>query len=327
MNPSSTLIFLRPVWKDALTTRADVGRIRAPKWGKPTAVARAIGLILMISKGLSYFTRGVGAGWLLFQGAFTRIKAPLRRLLPFQSILLSLVLCGSQTLTVASSADELYSQVATADDRGDVQEIARLIKDGESLWSNNPTPYLNLQILAAGRLKTSNPTVTATIFDNVMEKTSPPDAIYACNYFLKKTAFIQNILRPYSISINQQRLLQLARYLGEIRTNMIPGYVIRQEVRNKIENQWGWYNNGLHSMHKLPPTIPAPETNTTYQSIKAAETLQCLLKLANNSITPLLLNSCSHFSLRNQTNIDLTKQICSAAHLTDEECKRMMAAN
>lgn len=228
-----------------------------------------------------------------------------------------------QNFATAQPANKLYSDLVVASDKNDRREIGQLIEEGETLWDTNPTPYLNYEMLAIAKLKDSDPSDSLKIFDNVMEKKSPKDIIGASNYILKKRIFILKCFTLGLISTNQVRLLKVAQFVGEVRAMTISGYVIPPEERNRIENQWGWYNNGLHSIKKLPPTIPYLETNTPDLLKNATNTLQLLLIDTDNSITPLLLKFASRVPLNSPGDSDFIQKISDAARLTGEEREKL----
>ncbi len=248
----------------------------------------------------------------------------------FRLILACMLLCLHPARVSAQSKNELYLKLADANRNRDIQQIDRFIKEGETLWSNNPAPYLNFEMQAAMelsdsiQLNKSNRAATVTIFDNVMRKRSPQNVIDASNYFLKKSTFILAYFHWAEISTNQARLLQVATFLGEVRSRMSPSnFVIRKELL------WsdGWsapYLTGLHSPDNLPPTIPPIATNTPEQLISATNSLQSILVKVNSFLTPCLMDYCSR-SFSNPTNAEFIKQVISAAHLTAEEGKQLHA--
>jgi hypothetical protein len=239
-------------------------------------------------------------------------------------VLVFLIFSLDQKFALAQPANNLYSDLVVASDKNDGQEIGRLIEEGETLWDTNPTPYLNYEIAAATKLKNLYPMASLVAFNNVMGKKSPQNIIGASNYFLKKRIFILRCFSCGLISSNQSRLLQVAQFVGEARTKMIPGYIIPPKERAEIENQMGWYINGVHPIiPKLSPTIPSLETNTPDLLINATNTLQLLLIDTDKSITPLLINFVSRVPLKSPTDSDFIEEISDAARLTGEEREKL----
>jgi hypothetical protein len=211
-----------------------------------------------------------------------------------------------------------------------MQGIDRLIKEGEILWTNNPNPYLDFAMQAtmklgdSKQLGNSNRIAVLAIFDNVMEKKSPREIIDASNYFSRKNMFILKYFGWPEISRNQTRLLKVARFIGEARTNMIAGFVVPPKSQQQLlEEEFPAYFNGFHSPDNLPPIIPPIPTNTPEQLLAATNTFQSVLVDVSNSLMPCLLDYCSRFPSSNPTNADFIKAIISTAHLNDEEGRKL----
>jgi len=241
----------------------------------------------------------------------------LKRVLP------SLICLICQTVSAQSTA-ELLSQLTSAREKGSEQKIAEIVRAAEKLWGDNPNSYLDFEFQAAQLLETSNRTDVVKIFDNVMNKKSPQDTINSGNYFLKKTALVLRYLSLNEISGDQARLLQVAGFIGETRTNMIPGFIVIHKGLNDSVAQLTWYYLGVGSIHMQPPTIPPIKTNTPIELKNSTNAVQMLLGDINRALTPRFLNYISRFLTNNPTNSLFVKQIISAAHLTEEERKKLV---
>ena len=217
--------------------------------------------------------------------------------------------------------------IADARNKGDLQEIHRLIERSEVLWSNDPVYYLDFETQAAVLLEASNPPVVLSIFENIMKKHAPDNLDDSVNYFLQKTVFVLRYINTPLIANNQERLLKIANFLGEIRSNTIPGYpVVIHHGLNPVE--MGWYDNGTHSI-SFWGNVPLARTNLYAQdeSLNVTNQFQMILRQCNDVLLPHLLSDCSRFSPDNPTNADFLKQVIAAAHLTEDESSKLKGKN
>jgi len=250
-------------------------------------------------------------------------------------------------------AESETAGITAARNRGDKEEVARLIEKSEALWSNDPVYYLDFETQAAVLLEASNPPMVLSIFDNIMRKKSPDDLADSVNYFLQKTVFILRYINTPQIADNQERLLKIANFFGEIRSNIISGYLVIHRGMNDSVNI-GWYDFGTNSSlhfaniflfksptqeqwynsqwinavsNRLAPHEVAYLRSIYSQPLSVTNKLQMILRQCNDVLLPHLLSDCSRFSPDNPTNADFLKQVITAAHLTEEESRKLKGKN
>src|SRR5579885_1169729 len=239
------------------------------------------------------------------------------------AVFLCLALCSNRSL--AQKEEELLSKISSATDAGRTQEIASLLEQGEALWTNSPITYLEFECRSMGvlgRAGLSNRTLLTQIFDNVMQKSAPGDITLMRDYFREKSFLAVRYLSLIR-SPNRDELLELAQFLGEIRINRIRGYIVSVPLNSTESSELDWAG----FLPAIPLQLPPIQTNSEEQLAKATNEIQSVLADDDRLLTVHLLSRCGHFSSSKQTDSGFIKQVIAAAHLTEEESRKLKGKN
>jgi hypothetical protein len=127
------------------------------------------------------------------------------------------------------------------------------------------------------------------------------------------------------VRYDKQRLVALAKFIGEIRSRRIPNY--RNGVRGMPPAAKQVLDEAKVGMHvdRLTPDQKQAFDKATEEGRQARlmDTLQRELFSADTVLTLFLLESCSQFPSADPANATFLKQVADAARLTDEERKRL----
>jgi hypothetical protein len=151
------------------------------------------------------------------------------------------------------------------------------------------------------------------------------DAAISC--FGSKEPYAR-VLIPDAITgdLDKSNLLVIARFLGEIRSRRIPDY-------HELPRSGNFPSS---SVTVSGTNVFNPQSSTDPEVKKACEKavaewqfhnktfeLQQELSMSDVNLTPRLLEACSQLSTNDSANVTLLKQVSEAAHLTENERKKL----
>jgi hypothetical protein len=221
-------------------------------------------------------------------------------------LLLTLVVNYSQR-AMASETNATYLKILEASNN--VQSVISALPDVEKLWPQDPDTYLKSVSQAAHILGDTrdNPNAKQSLlnlFDSMMQKSCPTNEEQATTWIKLKQDVVLYCLGPDKFRNNKSSWLEMAKFIGEVRSQIIPNY--------KTEGVL------LNGMDVTPEEIAQNQKNMT------KDELQARLRQTNNILTFQLLYNCAYlFPSSNPTNVDFSKEIISAAHLTDDEIRKL----
>ncbi len=185
---------------------------------------------------------------------------------------------------------------------------------------------LDLEMQAARQLEHTNHQAIRVIFDNVMRQKTPQDVASRSEFYLRKTIFCLRYMSFQGglpeISNDRSCLVELANFVGEVRTNMIAGYIVEHKKLNDSVAGFEWCMLGTNSQH-ITYITPPIKTNSQEQLVIATNTFQGLLQEANIVLTPYLLKYSAEFHSTYPTDSNFLGQISVGACLTGEEQKKL----
>ena len=127
-----------------------------------------------------------------------------------------------------SETNAVYARVVRAAAANDIQDIISALPEIEKLWPNEPVTYFESVEKAAsvlrGAVGPNEKQAAVSLFDSLLAKSCPTNNSQAYVCFKQKKETILYLLKFDGIKDNKPRMLALARFVGEIRSRMIPNY-------------------------------------------------------------------------------------------------------
>jgi len=196
------------------------------------------------------------------------------------------------------------------------------VSEVERLWPSEPDTYFcaaaTFAKIALGQVHTNAAvkTTVLVLFDNVLQKTCPPDDQQAITCFDRKYQAIMHCLNLEEVREDKSRLMAIARFLGEVRARRIPHYKARG---TRFHGQEILIQAGVMEFSSL--TNPVLKTAYRQAVEKNAQDqvmndLQQTLKAVDGSTTHFLLGTLRSIPRKESEFIE---RIMDAAHLPQEE--------
>jgi hypothetical protein len=221
-----------------------------------------------------------------------------------------------------------YATIMAAAISNDVYGVLQALPAMEKLWPQEPVLYFQAaqpvaEVLAAA---SSNMVVRQALwdlFDRLLEKTCPTNNEQAAACFGQKKVTIAWFFNFKEVRYDRARLVQVAGFLGEIRSRRISNYQNRGGggARREI----------LRQALVRDPSQLSPEMQDSYAKAVEADRqdqimdrLQNVLFSANGAFTSKILYCSSYLLEANagfnaHQNAEFIEQLVAAAHLTDDE--------
>ena len=164
---------------------------------------------------------------------------------------------------------------------------------------------------------------------NVLQKPCPEDEQKACECFDLKFQAAMAGSYVASLSGQAEPLVGLAHFVGEVRSRMIANYTNRGSL-----NPPGLAEIFSRARTTNPNFITTAELKKAYNSVietnrinHISDKLQMELFSINQTLPKDLIESCSRFSSSNPQKAKLIQEIILAAHLSEEEQRKIQMAN
>ena len=224
------------------------------------------------------------------------------------TIWLALLNCPVPTSTMAETeTNATYVKLRQASN--DVQGVIQALPDVEKLWPNQPETYFKSAKEAAGILagtvnKTESKQAMLILWTNMLQKPLPQDEQKATGCLELKWNTISIFLNVEEFSGDKARWIDMAKYIGEIRSRTITNYVNQSMSISVLD---------------LPPEDMERLLEENQRHL-ATDQLQQTLRIQDRILCFFLINHVNNSSgfLSN----DL-KTIASAAHLNEEEMTKL----
>jgi hypothetical protein len=197
----------------------------------------------------------------------------------------------------------------------DVEIVISEIPNVERLWLHDPDAYLKSINQAVRVLETANTLDAKQAFQNefasLMQKSIPTNEEQIASWIELKRDTILLYLNNEEIRSDKQKWLEIANFIGAVRSLIIPNYK----------------NQGMTlSIVGGTPAELAQLQKDREQNGKniTADALQSKLWQTDRILTFQLLYNCHYrFPSNNPTNAGFAWRISNAAHLNDEERRKL----
>jgi len=207
-----------------------------------------------------------------------------------------------------------YAHILQPSGSNDVQGIIRSLPQIETLWPLDPEAYIRSVNQAANLLGAASNSADARqalvkVFEAMMQKSCPSTAPQAICWVRLKCDAILNYLNFQQIRTNEQSWLEIAKFIGEMRSQTIPNY----------RNEGFLHAPGVldQSPQRARDALEKNERN------KIADNLQQLLRTKSTILTFHLLHNCSRLGCRDPKRGEFVQQIVSSAHLSGDEQRQL----
>lgn len=192
-----------------------------------------------------------------------------------------------------------------------VQITISILPAIEKLWPQQPENYFLSVEKAASTLGGATDDSKAklallNLFSNMIQKSIPTNGDFAVRCLEKKDSIILQYLNFDEMKNDKAKWVAVAKYIGEIRAQIIPSFVPKTV-----------YLNPPGVMDSPPERVQ--QLILENQQNMAINNFQESLHTADSILTFQLLHNCSRFPASDPQNIDFIKDISSAAHLTEDE--------
>jgi hypothetical protein len=239
------------------------------------------------------------------------------------------VLSKAQPLNTESKAT--VAAVSRAVASRDVQGVLRILPSVELLREQDPEGYLRavtqaLPVLRASMSADAKESLLV-LFSNVLEKPSPADTGKAIAHFQLKRRIVLDYLNLEEVRGGKAHLTEIARFVGEVRSRMIPGYSNRGTAQPGLDIL-------LQAGVRDASFLTDPAQKEAYEkAVKDNERdmtmneLQLELHSTNEILTFHLLHCAARFPATNSENTDFLRDVVKSAHLTATEGEELEAQN
>jgi hypothetical protein len=248
----------------------------------------------------------------------------------YMTFLIVVACCvSSEAQLVDTASQETVKALSQAAASQDVQGVLRLLPRLERLQDQDPEAYLRavMQALPVLRASTSADAKQASmgLSSNVLATPNPADIATAAPVFALKRKIVLESLNLEEVRKGKAQLTEIARFVGEVRSRMIPGYTNR-----------GTAHPGFDILMKAgvmdASLLTDPAQKEAYaKAVRDNEQdmlmnkLQLELHSTNEILTFHLLHCAARFPDTNPANSDFVKAVVDSAHLTATESKGLAA--
>jgi hypothetical protein len=239
---------------------------------------------------------------------------------------------SSPFASIVAETNRTYATIMAAAASNDVHGVLQALPSLEKLWPQEPVLYFQAaqpvaEVLAAASSNMVVRQALWTLFDQLLEKTCPTNNEQALACFNFKDKAVTWFFNFTEIIHDRTRLVQVAGFLGEIRSQRIPNYKNRSSA-NALQ--------GVGISLYLNPTNPVLQ-EAYAKAVEDGEQnhimdeLQRTLSVTDMGLTLAILRYGSHlldkknprFIANDQQNAEFIEQLVAAAHLTDDEISRL----
>ena len=248
----------------------------------------------------------------------------LMRLILMVSIFSAILLLSS--LHAKAQTDTAQQQVQIALESGNVQTVIAALSILEQMWPDSMEDYFHTSEQVALFLDNAkdNPNVQHAMHSldaDVFNKHCPDEAdlVQSAAFYDHKSKLVRCLSSFESMRYDKHHLLDVSRFLGEIRDRRIPDYIIRS---SRIP--------GINILKKAGVKKASDLTNPAYIQLyndtvkdpdRALEMnrLQRALSCADSDMTGLLLYACRQLRHDGKLDEEFASEVAQNARLTEKE--------
>jgi hypothetical protein len=219
------------------------------------------------------------------------------------------------------------SQVQKAIAANSVSAVVEALPELEQLWTTDPEAYVRISEQAMGVLESggNDPTARAALFgiyDQVVKKECPADVVTATACYRLRNNLVLRFFAYKEVAEDRARLLAFAKFIGEVRSRMIPNY------QNRGSNRPGFQvlmKAGVMEAKDIKdPNLRAEYENAVKQNEQDVLMNYLQLELFSiSSLTTALTTLCARFSTDSPQDVEFRKQVAVAARLSEEEREKL----
>ena len=217
-------------------------------------------------------------------------------------------------------------QVQKALDSGNAQTVIAALPTLEQMWPDSMEDYFHTaeQVARLFDNVKDNPNVQQAIhslYAEVFNKHCPDEAdlVQSASFFDQKSKLVRCLSSFESMRYNKPHLLDVSRFLGEIRDRRIPDYII---ISSRIP--------GINILKKAGVKTASALTNPAYIQLyndivnnpdraMKMNRLQRTLSYADSDMTGLLLYACRQLRHDGKLDEEFADEVARNAHLTEKE--------
>lgn len=240
---------------------------------------------------------------------------------------LLLTLSAVQTMAQNDVAQPILESVSQQALAGDIRSLVNSLPDLKNLRDRDLVAYLKAVNVAAPTLReASDPEIrqaSLEMFADVLQTRAPSEAAGAERYFRLKAEIIGGFCGLEDVRSNQECLLMIANFLGEIRSHRIPHY------RNRFRKVVGT-DILISAGVRDPSDLPTEELKDAYTKAnkindenRNLDALQLVLRSTDTSIMYKLNVYARKFSADTSENLDFHKELKKRGRLTSEEMREL----
>ncbi len=246
-----------------------------------------------------------------------------------KSNVLSVLLMFSVNQVMAQSASgkralDAVTQKASA---GDIRGLIDSLPNLEPLWREDPVAYMEaVKVDVQALIKSGNPdakNAALSALPKLIAKTCPKDTATAASYIWFKDTTIGSYFNFHEVRADQERLLMIANFLGEVRSLRIPDY---QNGGGPHPALMILYNANVRVAADLPTEALKKAYADAVQKDKddvIMNDLQGFLSSADSGLTFHLIGVPQAFSVKDPANRQFYQELAKRAKLTEEEIKTL----
>jgi hypothetical protein len=257
------------------------------------------------------------------------------RLLTLQ-FYLALAFCVWTPAALADAeTNNLPAAIVQARTSGDADKILGVLPDVENLWPQQPEAYFQCMKDFASTLRgmsSQNPEAKQAllvVYEHTLQKPCPDDLETATACLEPKWAVTMTCLDVVDQNRQKPLVIDLAKFIGEVRSRMIAGYFTtipkqRPDEAEAILKQAEVKNpNYLTDVKSAGAYERAMEDYQ--QNLSLTNKLQVTLLKVDRTLSMRLFQLCFHFLSEDPQNAGFLTEVASAAHLTEVEQQHLAA--
>jgi hypothetical protein len=238
-----------------------------------------------------------------------------------------LILLASQVMAQSDSSKRALDAVTQKASAGDIRGLIDSLPNLEPLWNEDPVAYMEaVKVDVQALIKSGNPdakNAALSALPNLIAKTCPKDTATADSYIRFKYTTLGSYFNFNEVRADKERLLMIAKFLGEVRSLRIPGY---QNGGGPHPALMILYNANVRIAADLPTEALKKAYADAVQKDKddvKMNALQSALSSADFSLTSKLIGYGKGFSVKDYANRQCYQELAKRAKLTEEEIKTL----
>jgi hypothetical protein len=233
----------------------------------------------------------------------------------------------NQVMAQSDSGKRALDAVTQKASAGDIRGLIDSLPNLEPLWNEDPVAYMEaVKVDVQALIKSGNPdakNAALSALPKLIAKTCPKDTATAASYIWFKYTTLGSYFNFNEVRADKERLLMIAKFLGEVRSLRIPGY---QNGGGPHPALMILYNANVRGAADLPTEALKKAYADAVQKDKEdvkMNALQSALSSADYGLTSSLIIYGKFFSVKDPANRQFYQELAKYAKLTEEEIKTL----